>query len=267
MWKGTAPTLKAMATRMRSIARTEIFAFADARARAASLPRGRRAEALGDAGEVGVAGDDVEQRGAHEEERGGEGAEEEVLEGGLGGAGVAAAEAGHRVDAERHGLEAQEEHEHVVGAGEQHRAGGRERDEGVVLAAVDLVLGEVAAGEERREAKVPVMMRNSPTKPLVPGQPDGAHGDEHEHRRVPGHHLREAAELRHVAGVAPVVDDADEEEERAGGDAVVDHLEDGARDAASVRRDARPSITKPRWLTDEYAMSFLKSYCATREAP
>jgi len=34
--------------------------------------------------------------------------------------------------------------------------------------------------------------------------------------------------------VAPLVDDPDDEEERPGGDAVVDHLEDGALDPLQV---------------------------------
>ncbi len=47
MWKGTAPTLKAIATSTRSIARTEIFAFDAARASIASLaPSGAAARRL-----------------------------------------------------------------------------------------------------------------------------------------------------------------------------------------------------------------------------
>ncbi len=40
--------------------------------------------------------------------------------------------------------------------------------------------------------------------------------------------LREPAVVGDHAGVAPLVDEADEQEERAGGEAVVEHLEDRA---------------------------------------
>jgi hypothetical protein len=60
--------------------------------------------------------------------------------------------------------------------------------------------------------------------------------------------------------VAPVVDDAEEEEERAGRDAVVDHLEHAALDRRG-RRAKRPSITYPRCATDEYAMRRFTSSC------
>jgi len=120
------------------------------------LARGRSLRHLGergvDAGEVGVAGGAVEQRAAVEEQRGGEGAEQEVLHGGLRAARRAAAEAGEGVDAERHGLEPEEEREQIPRGGEDDRADRGEGEERVELAAVELVLGQVAAGEERGEA-------------------------------------------------------------------------------------------------------------------
>ena len=90
---------------------------------------------------------------------------------------------------------------------------------------------------------MPVMTMNSPTKPLVPGTPIAGERHDDEERRVDRHHLGEAAELVDLAGVAAVVDDADQEEERAGRDAVVHHLEDGALRSTAGVTAKRPSIT------------------------
>src|SRR5215217_1895619 len=46
-------------------------------------------------------------------------------------------------------------------------------------------------------------------------QADVAHGEQHEHRRIPGHAVDEAAVEGDLTGVHAVVDDADAEEERA----------------------------------------------------
>ena len=69
--------------------------------------------------------------------------------------------------------------------------------------------------------------------------------------------------------VGAVVDDADDEEQRRRGDAVGDHLEHRPVHAplpvlrlrGPADHAASPSTTKPMWLTDEYARSFLKSVC------
>ena len=53
------------------------------------------------------------------------------------------------------------------------------------------------------------------------------------------------------ARVAPLVEHADQEEQRAGRDAVVQHLVDRARHARWCVKAAMPSITKPRCDTDE----------------
>ena len=52
-------------------------------------------------------------------------------------------------------------------------------------------------------------------------------------------------------GVPPLVEHADEEEQRAGRDAVADHHHQRALHALHACRAQMPSITKPRWLTDE----------------
>ena len=83
------------------------------------------------------------------------------------------------------------------------------------------------------------------------GQADARHRDDDEERRVDRHHLGEAAELVEQARVAAVVDHADQEEERAGRDAVVDHLQDRALACPPGSPAKRPSITKPEVATDE----------------
>ncbi len=57
--------------------------------------------------------------------------------------------------------------------------------------------------------------------------------EEHDHgdRRVNGHHVRDAAVFGDLARVAALVEDADDQEQRAGGDAVIDLLEDRAAEA------------------------------------
>ena len=66
-----------------------------------------------------------------------------------------------------------------------------------------------------------------------------------EDRRVDRHHLRQAAVLGDLARVPPLVDDADEEEERAGRDAVVELLDDAAGDADRVQREHARASPSP----------------------
>ncbi len=55
--------------------------------------------------------------------------------------------------------------------------------------------------------------------------------EQHEDRGVDRHAVHQPAIARDVAGVHPVIDHADDEEEGAGHDAVAQHLEDRALDA------------------------------------
>ena len=59
-----------------------------------------------------------------------------------------------------------------------------------------------------------------------------------------------ALEVGDLAGVAALVEHADEEEQRAGGEAVRQHREHAAADARLVSAKM-PSTTKPRCATDE----------------
>ena len=54
-----------------------------------------------------------------------------------------------------------------------------------------------------------------------------------------------------LARVHAVVDHADAEEQRAGDDAVAEHLEDAALDALHACSEKMPMVTKPIWATDE----------------
>ncbi len=59
-------------------------------------------------------------------------------------------------------------------------------------------------------------------------QADRRQSGEHEHEREPGNRLRQAAELLELLGVAAVVEHADEKEEGAGRESVIDHLQQRA---------------------------------------
>ena len=65
-------------------------------------------------------------------------------------------------------------------------------------------------------------------------QADGGHGEQHEHQRVGRHPVGQAAVAGDLARVDAVVDHADAQEQRAGDDAVRQHLEQRALDALHV---------------------------------
>ena len=66
---------------------------------------------------------------------------------------------------------------------------------------------------------------------------DRAERDEHEHRREERHHARDAAVRGDHSRVPSLVDHADEKEERAGGDSVVDHHHQRALHALHGERE------------------------------
>ena len=84
---------------------------------------------------------------------------------------------------------------------------------------------------QRRVRNEPTRIRNSPAKPLRPGQADRAEHHDGEHAGEDRRRLLQALERGDLAGVAAVVDHPDEEEQGAGGDAVVHHLQHAALDA------------------------------------
>ena len=82
------------------------------------------------------------------------------------------------------------------------------------------------------------------------GQPHIGEREDHEHHGVERHAVDQPAIGGDLARMHAVVDDADAQEQRAGDDAVRDHLEDAAGDA--LRGGAKmPMVTKPIWATEE----------------
>ena len=77
-----------------------------------------------------------------------------------------------------------------------------------------------------------------------------ANHEEPQGGRVDRRHLAQAAHLRDRPVVGPLVDHADQQEEGAGDEAVVDHLEDRALEALRRWKLKIPSVTKPMWLTE-----------------
>ena len=62
-------------------------------------------------------------------------------------------------------------------------------------------------------------------EPVQTREPDRTEHDHHEHAGEDGRHLLEPSEVGDLAGVAPLVDHPDEQEQGAGGQPVVDHLQ------------------------------------------
>ncbi len=87
---------------------------------------------------------------------------------------------------------------------------------------------------QRWATKVPSRTRNSPTKPFSPGRPME---DSITTVKMPantGATFCDALQLGDLVGVAAVVEEAEQDEQGTGDDAVVDHLEHGALDALGV---------------------------------
>ena len=87
--------------------------------------------------------------------------------------------------------------------------------------------------------KVPTRTRNSPTKPLSPAA-DRAHDHGQEDGGQDRGRLLQAAQVADPQGAAPLPDDADQEEDGPGGQAVVDHLQHAPGDPLGAEgEDAR----------------------------
>ena len=85
-------------------------------------------------------------------------------------------------------------------------------------------------------ANAPSRIRNSPTNPFSPGRPIDDSVTMQKRRDEPRHHVLQAAELGDQPRVPPIRQHADDEEEAAGADAVVQHLVDRALHALRVHR-------------------------------
>ena len=133
MWKGTLATLKPKPTS------SSAAPPSTAPGRAGRAPRARsrsRAAWAMRASEV-LPADAVEQRHAVEEEGGGEGAGDEVLERRLLALRAVAVQAGQRVERDGHDLEGHEERDQLEAGDEAQHPHEREEQQRVVLAAVD----------------------------------------------------------------------------------------------------------------------------------
>ena len=94
--------------------------------------------------------------------------------------------------------------------------------------AARIITNVATAAAHGLTANVPTRVRNSPTKPDRPAaRPRRTRRSQN--RRVHGGQRRQAAHLGDRPVVGPLVDHADEEEQGAGDQAVVDHLQDRAR--------------------------------------
>ena len=89
------------------------------------------------------------------------------------------------------------------------------------------LVGDEHALQDQQLADEPVQRR----------QADRRHRHHQEDRGVDRHHLRQPAVLGDLARVAPLVDDADQQEEPAGRDAVIELLDDAAGEADRVQRE------------------------------
>ena len=107
-------------------------------------------QVVGDPGEARGPGGAIHQGDPVEEERRGERPQYEVLEGRLLRLDAAQVQGGHDVDGDRQQLEAEEQHDQVVGRGHDHAACGREQQQHVELDARQVLAGEVGPGEQRR---------------------------------------------------------------------------------------------------------------------
>ena len=122
MWNGAAETLNARPARIIA---------SPARRNASSV-----GSAVGDLGEADLAGRAVDERGAEEEHRRAEAADDQVLEAGLERGGALGVERDEDVEAEREPLEPEEERHQVLGAHEEDHPRAGSREQRVVLAVV-----------------------------------------------------------------------------------------------------------------------------------
>ena len=100
---------------------------------------------------VGHRADAVEQREAVGQQAGAERAQQQILHGGFVGAALAAQEARQDVEADGHGLEAQELDDQVVAGGHEHHADGGEQQQRVVFAVMLVFDLQVAHREQNHQ--------------------------------------------------------------------------------------------------------------------
>ena len=114
------------------------------------LEQHRRGQVGGDAAQCGRAGGAVHEGDAVEQERRGERPQHEVLEGRLLGLDAAQVQGRQHVDRDRQHLEAEEQHDQVVGRRHDDAAGGRQQQQHVRLDARQVLPLQVRAGQQGR---------------------------------------------------------------------------------------------------------------------
>ncbi len=141
-------------------------------------------EHIADLEDVGGAAEAVEKREAVGENAGAERAEEQIFHGRFVGALIGAQKSGENVEAEGHGLQAEEEHDQVDAGGHEHHADAGEENQRVVFAFLLAFEFEVTNGKKNDESgggeeqngedeKKPSTMTVS-WKPSIPGGPLGS---------------------------------------------------------------------------------------------
>jgi hypothetical protein len=161
--------------------------------------------------EAGGPGSAVHQRDAVEQEPRGEGADQEVLERGLGAERIHPVVAGQDVHRDRHHLEAEEEHDQVFGAGEEHHPDGGEQHQRVVLRRQEPLPLEIpereqngAGGREERDGRggIAVAVERDHLRQAFGGS---MVEPQREHPRQAHHHSGEAQPSRQAAVLGRLV--------------------------------------------------------------
>ena len=113
--------------------------------------QGRHLDA--DERQVGGGRRSVGEGDAVQQEPGGERAEEEVLQGRLGGGGAATVDPREHVHRDRHQLEAEEDHHEVLASGHQHHAQRGEEQQHVILGREQALALEIVERDEDRQCR------------------------------------------------------------------------------------------------------------------
>ncbi len=154
--------------------------------RIASALRGHR---VGDAVQVGGAGGPEDEGDAVDEEAGGEGPDQQILQRGLARVGPGAEVPGEHVERDRHRLEAEEDDDEIARRRHQHHAQRGEQHQDVELARLLALATDVVHREQQHQAG---------------GVAD--HDVEEERETVQHHHAPEAAQLPRPREGHPVGD-------------------------------------------------------------
>ena len=85
-----------------------------------------------------------------------------------------------------------------------------------------------SSASQKFTCSAPMMHQELADEARRAGQSHRGHGEHHEHQRIARHPVRQPAVARDLARVEAVIDDAHDEEQRGGDDAVRQHLKQRA---------------------------------------